>query len=71
MYISHRWEYNPELYIYKCVTSKIPSADSVNKCKGCGVVVTDEQLFSFWGGDPSICLSAALNALANKVVNSC
>jgi len=61
--ILHRWEYDPLLYVHRCVPATLGDVPSQNRCCGCGIMIADETLHEVWDGQ-QVGRSAWLNGLA-------
>lgn len=61
--ILHRWEYDPLLFLWRCVEPEIPV--NSDRCIGCGMIITQKEFYEFWRGEnPGCCVSATLNYMA-------
>lgn len=65
-YQSHRWEYKPDHRGHECVPPALPSLVSDDRCHGCGMVISDEDLYEAVGNDLGAIKSAMLNLLAAR-----
>ena len=63
-YISHRWQYDPTMKVYKCVPPDFSDVPNPNYCEGCGAVISLEEYVVIWANNAdAVVVSLYLNTI--------